>query len=279
MKGGKTEPTEIIVEKEITTKKVASIPTPTSGYGAIGFKTDGKAYVKNDVGVETEIGLTGGKLIAEDSGCGLDNGSTTRGTVGTNAVSLEYSSSGSNKGATGARSFACGTDTTASGISSFAANAVSVASSVGAFACGFSTAKHPYEFSHGSTSSQTGWIILYSTTSSTSQSELLLSASPLRLTLDDGDAYSCLIHFMGKQADGSMGAVIKSAKIKREGATTSLTGTVKDIDAWEADTGLGTPTIAIEADDTNNALVVKVTPANTTETRWTAKIEYVKINF
>ncbi len=64
-----------------------------------------------------DIGATAGGsglLIAEDSGYGLNNGSTGRGTVGNGAVSLEYSSSGSTYGATGSYSFCGGANNTAS---------------------------------------------------------------------------------------------------------------------------------------------------------------------
>jgi hypothetical protein len=54
----------------------------------------------------------GGLLIAEDSGYGLDNGSTNRGTVGTESVSLEYSNLAVTSGALGIYSFCAGYLTT-----------------------------------------------------------------------------------------------------------------------------------------------------------------------
>jgi len=84
---------------------------------------------------------------------------------------------------------------------------------------------------------------------------------------------------MGVQSDGSTGDYYALVKIKRVTDTTSLSGTVRVLEAWEGDTNLGTPTISITADDTNDCLQIAVTPANATATRWAATIEYIKINY
>ena len=67
--------------------------------------------------------------------------------------------------------------------------------------------------------------------------------------------------------------------IKRQGATTSLDGSVSTIGTDHESANIGSPTISITADDTNDALVIKITPANSTATRWMATIEYNKINY
>jgi len=126
---------------------------------------------------------------------------------------------------------------------------------------------------------QTGRVQTRISTSSTNAITLYLDESDERFTLADGDGYTCRITFFGKQEDGSIGDAVYQVKIKNEGGTTSLSGTVRTILAWEGDTNLGTPTIAITADNTNDALQIAVTPANATATNWTASIEYVKINY
>ena len=269
-----------------------------------------------------------GKLIVEDNGFGLDNGSTGRGTVGSNAVSLEYSSSGSTYGATGASSHAEGSFTTASGASSHAEGNNTISSGLYAHAEGtvsvasgnishaegstttasgsashsegtltvasnsfthaegyYSLSSHYSEHAHASGrfstngDCQTGRVQARIATSSTDAAILYLDGTSQIFSLLDGDGYTCRITFFGKQADGSIGDAVYQVKIKREGTTTSLSGTVRTILAWEGDTNLGTPTIAITADDTNEALQIAVTPANATATRWTASVEYVKINY
>ncbi len=116
-------------------------------------------------------------------------------------------------------------------------------------------------------------------TSSTDAATLYLDGSSAKFTLSSGDHYSCRVHLIGAQADGSTGDYYAIVKIKNVSGTTSLSGTVRVLEAWEGDTNLGTPTIAITADDTNDCLQVAVTPANATATRWTAVVEYVKINY
>jgi hypothetical protein len=285
---------------------------------------------------------SGGKLIIEDSGYGLDNVSSGRGTAGIKSVSLEYSTTGTTFGATGNYSFAggfnstasgeysisFGRSTTASGDSSFSSGYMTLASGSYSFACcsttiatgnysfaggfdtesnglysfsygretladGFASFSNGYnakasnycEFSHSSGifanngDCQSGKLQARKQTSTTSLTELFLDGNSCRFTLLDGDAYSCRITVLGKQADGSCGTAVYQVLIKNEGGTTSLTGNMQTIVAWFGDTNIGTPTWSISADDTNDALSIKIIPANTTSTRWTAVIEHVKINY
>lgn len=126
---------------------------------------------------------------------------------------------------------------------------------------------------------QRGSIQARISTSSTDATILYLDGTSARFTLSAGDHYSCRVHLIGAQSDGSTGDYYALVKIKNVSGTTSLSGTVRVLETWEGDTNLGTPTISITADDTNDALQIAVTPANATATRWTAVIEYVKINY
>lgn len=217
--------------------------------------------------------LANSKLIVSGMGVALSNTSTGRGTVGMLAVSLEYSNSnsGSSYGATGEYSFSEGIHTTASGRVSHAEGYGSVASHDGehAHAAGFFASagdcqNGKMQFHNSSFEIGTFW---------------LYSAFNSSLTLASGDHYSCRIHLMGAQADGSTGDYMALAKIKNIAGTTSIAGTVRVIAAWEGDANLGTPTIAIIVDPTTNTLQIAVTTASATATRWTAVVEYVKLNF
>lgn len=43
------------MEKQVVIKEIATPSTPSSGYGAVYFKTDGELYVKNDAGTESQV--------------------------------------------------------------------------------------------------------------------------------------------------------------------------------------------------------------------------------
>ena len=97
--------------------------------------------------------------------------------------------------------------------------------------------------------------------------------------LEDNDAYSCTVRIMATQEDGSIGRWTREVSISRQGATTTLHGSVTSLGTDLVDTNIGSPTISITANDTNEALTITVTQANYINTRWLAKIEYLKINF
>lgn len=101
----------------------------------------------------------------------------------------------------------------------------------------------------------------------------LIPADGQYLTLADGDHFMADVIVIGAQADGSTGYYHRRVAIKREGATTSLSGSVQTIGTDTADAGLGTPTIAVTADASNNRLKVAVTPANSTSTYWVAFVQ------
>ena len=119
---------------------------------------------------------------------------------------------------------------------------------------------------------------LIATTSAITETELFANGATGRFTLDDNDAYVCIINLMATQADGSMGSWDHKALISRQGATTTLKAVVS-INTDSEDTNIGSPIISITADDTNEALAIKVTPANSIVTKWKASINSVKLNF
>jgi len=130
-----------------------------------------------------------------------------------------------------------------------------------------------------STDMKTGTTALSAATTAATEAELFLADGSSRFTLVDGDRYSFKVHLMAAQADGSIGRWERQGAIRRDATTTALAGAVVPYNTDYEDTNIGAPTISIVADDTNEALAVKVTPANTTATKWYAKIEYLKIEY
>jgi len=238
--------------------------------------------------VQPVVATSSGLLIASGNGYVLSNG-TIRGAVGAKSISLEYGNSG-NSGATGQfattgggyESIASGQSSTVGGGSQNTASGIFSVIPGGSCA----TAYHYAEFAIASGAfsaigdCQRGSVQVRKSTTATTATILYSGGdSGSSFGLNTSDHYSCRVYLLGAQADGSTGDYLAMVKIKNVSGTTSLSGTVRTIAAWEGDTNLGTPTIAITADTTNNALQIAVTPANSTATRWTAVIEYVKINY
>jgi hypothetical protein len=70
-------------DKESVIKEIATPATPSSGYGKIYFKADGKLYQLNDAGIETQVGSgAGGAGVANfiSNGSAEDNNTTGWGT-------------------------------------------------------------------------------------------------------------------------------------------------------------------------------------------------------
>ena len=115
---------------------------------------------------------------------------------------------------------------------------------------------------------------------STDATALLVCLQPNeRAILASERSWYCAIRIVARQDDGSSGYAERRVCIQRSGTATALVGTVQTIgtDAW--DTALGTPTIAITADDANEALAITITQANTTSTRWAAVIDTVEVGY
>jgi len=89
---------------------------------------------------------------------------------------------------------------------------------------------------------------------------------------------------VARNANNLSGYAERRVCIQRTATTTSLVGTVQTIgtDLFTVAAGDigegGAPTIAITADDTNEALSVAVTPANATATKWSAAVWALQVN-
>lgn len=80
------------------------------------------------------------------------------------------------------------------------------------------------------------------------------------------------ILLQGRQDNGKSGMMRVLAQIERTANATRIVGSVVTMTAWQGDAELGTPTLAVTADDTNDCLKLTITPANNTSTRWGAKV-------
>lgn len=292
----------------MTTRGDVIIRNASNATDRLAVGTNGQVLTSDgtDISWQTPSGGSGGTTQGTDGNTynirATNEGATTGNARGELSVDLQTSKNNSSQVASGgASAISGGIRNTASGLrSTISGGYTNVASNDGASIGGgysntasgkYSTipggvrayATHYNEFAVGCDlaggSSQIGFLQLWDATNSTSESELFLDNSSERFTLNDNDAYSCVIHLMAAQADGSTGRWRREVNIRRQGSTTSLDGTVSTIGTDYANANIGSPTISITADDTNDTLAIKITPANTTTTRWTAKVEYVKINY
>jgi hypothetical protein len=99
-----------------------------------------------------------------------------------------------------------------------------------------------------------------------------------RLTIPSGKILACTVNVSGIRSDGSQGAhYVRKVMIKNVGGTTSLVGTVstigtdvEDVVGWD---------VTITADNTNDALDIKVTGATGSTIRWVAVVQGLEIAY
>jgi hypothetical protein len=116
--------------------------------------------------------------------------------------------------------------------------------------------------------------ILRNKTTTNAAVTLLLDGSSSRLTIPSGKILHATVHILGSKSDGTAVAnYMRQVCIKNVGGTTSLVGTVNTIGTDEA---AGT-SIAITADDTNDALQIAVTASETW--RWVAVVYGVELAY
>jgi hypothetical protein len=114
------------------------------------------------------------------------------------------------------------------------------------------------------------------TTDGTTAVTLLLDGSSARLTIPSGKILSGIVEILGSRSTGAEVAVYtRHVAIKNVGGTTTLVGTV---DTIGVDTAAGT-TIAITADDTNDALQIAVTGVASQTWRWEAEFRGLELAY
>jgi hypothetical protein len=114
------------------------------------------------------------------------------------------------------------------------------------------------------------------TTDGTTAVTLFLDGSSARLTIPSGKILSGIVEILGSRSTGAEVAVYtRHVAIKNVGGTTTLVGTV---DTIGVDTAAGT-TIAITADDTNDALQIAVTGVASQTWRWEAEFRGLELAY
>lgn len=112
---------------------------------------------------------------------------------------------------------------------------------------------------------------VWNTTTDATPTELFRDGSSLRVVLAQGVTAAFVARIVGQKSDGSETAHYEYiGTISNIGGTTALDGTPRLSAVTEDDTAW---TVAVSADDTNDALVFKVTGAAATTIKWDAIID------
>lgn len=193
---------------------------------------------------------------------------------------------GTNNIASGNYSHAEGSGTTASGHLSHAQGGSTVSQGEQSFATGYNTiAKRTSENAYGTSPSangshQHGHLQYQRNTSNASATEMFLDLSNAeRFTIASGETYRCEIYALavdtgtGDSKEWSGAAIIKNV-----GGTTSLV-TGSAIASALADASMATATLAMTADNTNDALAFTATGIAATNIRWNVTVYYTKIGY
>ena len=120
------------------------------------------------------------------------------------------------------------------------------------------------------------FVLRNKTTDGTTAVTLFLDGETGRLTIRTGTILHATTHILGSKSDGSVVAeYMRQVCIKNVSGTTTLVGTVNTLGV---DTAAGT-SIAITADDTNDALQIAVTGVAAETWRWVAVVYGVELAY
>lgn len=193
-----------------------------------------------------------------------------------------------------------GQSNTASGSHSMAAGSSCTASSTAAVAMGAGCqATQPYSFAGGTNGKADHWgersqsagvfaavgdalyssILWRNSTSDDTQTELWTNGSTTRFTLDDDSTYvfDILVSARRTDADNESAAFRLTGCIDRNAGTTAFVGSPSANVLAEDNAAPNAWDVEIGADDTNDALTIKVTGAAGKSIRWVAHGRIVKV--
>lgn len=254
----------------------------TSGGTAIDITSDMTAGTVN---LATAVGIAptfGGSFYLGPRPDGTAAGGNAKG-IG--SVDLQLSRTGAARTASGNFSFVGGgSDNTASGLNSVVlGGAFSTASGAYSAAAGFgaqSTRTGTFAFASGTFTTggdcQILSAVMRNRTTNATPTELFLDGSAARLTVPSGRILSGTIDCTGTRSDGLSAARFRrSFAIKNVGGTTSLMGTVQTVGTDHEDNA--STDITIDADDTIDALRIRVTGIAGETWRWMARIDWSEI--
>jgi hypothetical protein len=175
---------------------------------------------------------------------------------------------GQGSGATGTAAFAMGVSCTASGARAVSLGQRAVASRNGTFA--FSTGQFA-----ASGDNQLLFTVMRAATTDATLTELLIDGTD-RLTVPSGRVLSGIIDCTGVSAGGgSVARFRRMFTLKNVSGTTSLVGTVQVINTDQEDNA--STNITVDADDTNDALRIRVTGISAESWRWVARIDWTEL--
>jgi hypothetical protein len=222
------------------------------------------------------------------------------GQTGTASAVNSFVAGGQSNTASGGWSFVANSNNTASGQSAAALGNANTSSGLDSFCCNGnnqSTANRASSFGHqalanrinmqayasgsfsnttGSGDAQRARFVLRNKTTTNSAVELFLDGSATRLTIPSGKVLGLTINITGIKSDGT--AV---AHYLRQYALKNVAGTTTEVYApvtIGTDNAAGT-TIALSANDTNDALKVEVTGITSEIWRWVASVDAVEIAY
>jgi hypothetical protein len=220
------------------------------------------------------IGASNAVSGANSAAIGLLNNSS-----GQSSITLGQSNAASNN-----RSVAIGFNNTSSGSeTSIAIGNANTANATYSQAFGFQSLSSRYaQQSHASGQfaavgdAQSVRFVVRNKTTTNSAVTLFLDGSSTRLTVPSGRILHAQVTLVGSKNDGAaVASYMRQVTIKNVAGTTSLVGTVNTIGTDEA---AGT-SIAITADDTNDALQIAVTGITSETWRWVAVVEGAELAF
>jgi hypothetical protein len=123
---------------------------------------------------------------------------------------------------------------------------------------------------------QTTKAVFRNKTTTNSAVELFLDGTSARYTVTSGKVISMLINITGTKSDGSAVAhYVRQYSIKNVGGTTSQVYAPVTIGT---DNAAGT-SIALSANDTNDALKIEVTGVTSETWRWVASVDAVEVGY
>ena len=222
---------------------------------------------------------------------------------------------GRNNTASGHRSFACGDGNTSSGEAGFASGITTQAAGVASVAFGsYTTANGARSFVVGTNGIASGdysaafgmeanatqkntiaigttnvlnagdvqsmWTTLYAVTTDATQTTLKTHTDNYVIPADASWAFSALVIGRSDESDGNDSAAyrIEGCLTRDESNNTALVGSVtKTVIAESA--GATAWDATAEADDTNEALAIKVTGEAATNIRWVAKVDIAQVTY
>lgn len=127
--------------------------------------------------------------------------------------------------------------------------------------------------------SKTSILTSRNSTSTASQTELFLDGTSERIVIPANSSCNFVIYIVGQEsaaATGNAGSYKIEGTIKRLANTTSLVGSITTTTFGEDDASWS---VTAEADDTNEALVIKVTGAASTNIRWVATTLLTQVTY